>query len=102
MTNEIRAASLQFVRKITGFNKPSKANEAPFLNAIDEIADISLGFFTPSKPRHRRRIEKKKRLRRKLAPQKDSACDPNWSLMSARPPALFFVDARRDTVNSIT
>jgi hypothetical protein len=38
---EIRAASLQFVRKITGFNKPSKANEAAFLNAIDEIAGIS-------------------------------------------------------------
>lgn len=38
---EIRAASLQFVRKITGFNKPSKANEAAFLAAVDEIAAIS-------------------------------------------------------------
>jgi hypothetical protein len=38
---EIRAASLQFVRKITGFNKPSKANEASFLAAVDEIAGIS-------------------------------------------------------------
>src|ERR1700733_2497531 len=38
---EIRAASLQFVRKITGFNKPSKANEASFMAAIDEIAGIS-------------------------------------------------------------
>ena len=38
---EVRAASLQFVRKITGFNKPSKANEAAFLSAIDEIAGIS-------------------------------------------------------------
>ncbi len=38
---EIRAASLQFVRKISGFNKPSKVNEAAFLKAIDEIADIS-------------------------------------------------------------
>jgi hypothetical protein len=38
---EVRAASLQFVRKITGFNKPSKANEASFLAAIDEIARIS-------------------------------------------------------------
>ncbi|MGA2981067.1 MAG: DUF2277 domain-containing protein [Terriglobales bacterium] len=38
---EVRAASLQFVRKITGFNKPSKANEAAFLGAIDEIAAIS-------------------------------------------------------------
>ena len=38
---EIRAASLQFVRKISGFNKPSKANEASFLAAVDEIAGIS-------------------------------------------------------------
>ena len=35
---EIRNASLQFVRKIRGFNKPSKANEAPFVAAIDEVA----------------------------------------------------------------
>jgi hypothetical protein len=40
-TEEVRAASLQFVRKITGFNKPSKANEAAFLGAIDEIAAVS-------------------------------------------------------------
>ena len=38
---EIRAASLQFVRKISGFNKPAKANEASFLAAVDEIAGIS-------------------------------------------------------------
>ncbi len=38
---EIQAASLQFVRKITGFNKPSKANESAFLSAIDEIAGVS-------------------------------------------------------------
>jgi hypothetical protein len=38
---EVRAASLQFVRKITGFNKPSKANEATFQAAIDEVAAIS-------------------------------------------------------------
>ena len=36
--DEIRAASLQFVRKISGYHKPSKANEAPFLAAIDEIS----------------------------------------------------------------
>lgn len=40
-TEEVHAASLQFVRKITGFNKPSKANEAAFLAAIDDIASIS-------------------------------------------------------------
>jgi hypothetical protein len=38
---EIRAASLQFVRKISGFTKPSKANEAAFLTAIDEVAAAS-------------------------------------------------------------
>jgi hypothetical protein len=38
---EVRAASLQYVRKISGFSKPSKANEAAFLAAIDEVADAS-------------------------------------------------------------
>lgn len=40
--DEVRAASLQFVRKITGFNKPSKANEAAFQAAIDEVANASM------------------------------------------------------------
>jgi hypothetical protein len=39
--DEVHSASLQFVRKITGFNKPSKANEEAFQAAIDEIAAIS-------------------------------------------------------------
>jgi len=39
--DEVHAASLQFVRKITGFNKPSKANEEAFEAAIEEIAGIS-------------------------------------------------------------
>jgi hypothetical protein len=38
---EIRAASLQFVRKISGFVKPSKANEATFSAAVDEVAAVS-------------------------------------------------------------
>jgi len=38
---EIRDASLQFVRKISGFNKPSKVNEAAFLGAVEEIARVS-------------------------------------------------------------
>jgi hypothetical protein len=38
---EVHAASLQFVRKISGFNKPSKANEAAFQAAIEEIAETS-------------------------------------------------------------
>jgi len=47
---EVRAASLQFVRKISGFNKPSKANEASFQAAVEEIAAISLVFSAHSKP----------------------------------------------------
>jgi hypothetical protein len=38
---EIRAASLQFVRKLSGFNKPSKANEAAFTLAVDEVAGVA-------------------------------------------------------------
>ena len=41
-TEEVEAASLQFVRKISGFTKPSQANEAAFLAAVDEIAAISI------------------------------------------------------------
>ena len=40
--DEVRAASLQFVRKISGFSKPSKANETAFQAAIDEVADASM------------------------------------------------------------
>jgi hypothetical protein len=39
---EVRAASLQFVRKISGFNKPSKANEAFFFAAVEDVAAISM------------------------------------------------------------
>jgi hypothetical protein len=39
--DEVRAASLQFVRKISGFSRPSKANQASFLAAVDEIAAVS-------------------------------------------------------------
>ena len=55
--HEIRNASLQFVRKISGFSKPSKANEAPFESAVDEIAEISSRLLhllqTNSSPRNR-------------------------------------------------
>jgi hypothetical protein len=54
---EIRAASLQFVRKVSGFNKPSKANEAAFLAAVDEIAAVSANLLgsleTNAPPRNR-------------------------------------------------
>lgn len=54
---EVRAASLQFVRKITGFNKPSKANEESFLAAVEEVAAISSGLLrsleTTAPPKNR-------------------------------------------------
>lgn len=54
---EIRAASLQFVRKISGFTKPSKTNEAAFQHAVDEIAAIAAGLIasleTTSPPKNR-------------------------------------------------
>ena len=51
--DEIRAASLQFVRKVTGFNKPSKVNEDAFFAAVEEIALVSrklLGSLQTSAP----------------------------------------------------
>ena len=64
---EIRAASLQFVRKITGFNKPSKANEGAFLAAIDEVAGISSRLLrsleTSAPPRNREEEAAKARAR---------------------------------------
>jgi hypothetical protein len=55
--DEVRAASLQFVRKITGFNKPSKANEPAFLAAVDEIARVSTRLLdsleTDARPKNR-------------------------------------------------
>ena len=54
---EIRAAALQFVRKVSGFNKPSKANEPAFVAAVDAIARISgdllNGLETSAPPRYR-------------------------------------------------
>jgi len=64
---EARAASLQFVRKITGFNKPSKANEASFLSAVDEIAAISTRLLrsleTNAQPKNREKEAAKARAR---------------------------------------
>ena len=64
---EIRAASLQFVRKVSGFNKPSKANEAAFLAAVDEVAAVSRKLLnsleTNSPPRNREEEAAKARVR---------------------------------------
>jgi hypothetical protein len=55
--NEIRDAALQFVRKISGFHKPSKANEVPFHAAVDDIATASRNLLnslkTNAPPRNR-------------------------------------------------
>jgi hypothetical protein len=44
--DEIRAASLQFVRKISGFHKPSKGNEGPFQSAVEQISGIAAQLLT--------------------------------------------------------
>jgi hypothetical protein len=64
---EVRAASLQFVRKITGINKPSKVNDALFLAAVDEVADVSMRLLesleTSAPPKNREQEAAKARAR---------------------------------------
>jgi len=64
---EIRAAALQFVRKVSGFNRPSKANEAAFLAAVDEVAEASRNLLssleTNAPPRNRAKETAKARAR---------------------------------------
>jgi hypothetical protein len=43
---EIRASALQFVRKLSGFNKPSQANEAAFNRAVEDVADVARRLLT--------------------------------------------------------
>jgi hypothetical protein len=65
--DEVRAASLQFVRKISGFTKPSKANEAVFLAAVEDVAQISMGLLrsleTTAPPKNREEEAAKARAR---------------------------------------
>jgi hypothetical protein len=65
--DEVRAASLQFVRKISGFNKPSKANEDAFQAAVDQIAGISTRLLssleTVAPPKNREEEAQKAKLR---------------------------------------
>lgn len=65
--DEVRAASLQFVRKISGFTKPSKANEASFQAAVDQIASISAQLLssleTAATPRNREEEARKAKAR---------------------------------------
>ncbi len=64
---EIRGAALQFVRKVSGFNKPSKANEATFLAAVDEVAAVCRNLLssleTNAPPRNRAEEAVKARAR---------------------------------------
>ncbi len=64
---EIRAAALQFVRKVSGFKKPSKANEAAFLAAVDQVAAVSRKLLTSletsAPPRNREEEAAKARAR---------------------------------------
>ena len=64
---EVRAAALQYVRKISGFTKPSKANESAFEAAVDEISRVSLAFLnsleTSAAPKNREEEAAKARAR---------------------------------------
>ncbi|MBE7471739.1 MAG: DUF2277 domain-containing protein [Anaerolineae bacterium] len=72
--DEIRAASLQFVRKVSGFNQPSKANEAAFLAAVDEIAAVtrtllqSLETNAPAKNREEEAAKARARSAQRFSP----------------------------------
>jgi hypothetical protein len=65
--DEIRAAALQFVRKVSGFNAPSKANEAAFMTAVDQITAASRTFLsaleTNAPPKNRAEEAAKARAR---------------------------------------
>jgi hypothetical protein len=72
--DEIRASALQFVRKISGFTRPSKANEAAFNRAVDEVAHIAhhlladLVSNTPPRDRATEAAKAKARSRQRFAP----------------------------------
>jgi len=70
---EIRASALQFVRKLSGFAKPSRANEAAFERAVDEVAEAarrllnSLETSSPAKNRELEAIKARERARERFA-----------------------------------
>ena len=65
--DEVRASALQFVRKLSGFTAPSKANEAAFNRAVDEVSDVArrllISLSTTSLPRNREVEAEKARAR---------------------------------------
>ena len=70
---EIRASALQFVRKLSGFAKPSRANEAAFSRAVDEVTDVahrllrSLETTSPAKNREAEAMKARERARERFA-----------------------------------
>jgi hypothetical protein len=70
---EIRASALQFVRKLSGFAKPSRANEAAFSRAVDEVTDVahrllrSLETTSPAKNRDAEAKKARERARERFA-----------------------------------
>jgi hypothetical protein len=70
---EIRASALQFVRKLSGFAKPSRANEAAFSVAVDEVAEVarrllaSLETASPAKNRAEEAVKARERARERFA-----------------------------------
>lgn len=69
---EVRAASLQFVRKISGFTKPSQANADAFDAAVEEIAGVWGDYCSRWLPTRRPRIAKKRRGKQNCAQPKDT------------------------------
>ncbi len=68
--DEVRAAALQFVRKLSGFNKPSQANEAAFERAVDDVtaaARVLLDSLSTNAPLRDREVEAEKSRERSLA-----------------------------------
>ncbi len=65
--DEVRAAALQYVRKISGFTKPSQANEEAFARAVDEVAEVSsrllASLVTTAAPKDREVERERARLR---------------------------------------
>src|ERR1017187_107536 len=82
---EVRAASLQFVRKISGFTNPSKVNEEAFLAAVEEVAGISMRLLrsleTTAPPKNREEEAAKAKAR---AAKRFGACGANGDVWRAR------------------
>ena len=73
---EIRASSLQFVRKLSGFTRPSKANEAAFLRAVDQVTHVArelLDSLVTNAPARDREVEAARARARSLARFQSSA-----------------------------